>query len=120
MERTATAWTFGFVRQDHLFDARQVCGQRCTWCPWLLACPFSLFATGRSRLVSQRFHLGTGDVDIIQGEQQLVIAQLFRLLAECRAPDLVEDMLHPRFALEARNDHRLERGDIVRKVGGSG
>src|SRR3546814_20029919 len=79
--------------------------------------PYTTLVRSACCLLTKRLQFGTGDVEIIEGKRQLIFAQLLRPFSECRAGDLVDDMLHPSFTLEASQDHRLEDGDIVRKVG---
>ncbi len=114
VQRASAAGTFLLVWKDHFLNPGQVRGQRRPCCPAFPPRPFLLLAC---RLLAKRLQFSTGDVEIIEGKRQLIFAQLLRPFPECRAGDLVDDMLHPSFTLEAGQDHRLEGGDIVRKVG---
>src|SRR3546814_7575054 len=70
--------------------------------------PYTTLVRSACCLLTKRLQFGTGDVEIIEGKRQLIFAQLLRPFSECRAGDLVDDMLHPSFTLEASQDHRLE------------
>src|SRR3546814_8142350 len=107
-------WSSDVCSSDLLLNAGQVRRQRPPCCPAFPSRPLLLLACC---LLTKRLQFGTGDVEIIEGKRQLIFAQLLRPFSECRAGDLVDDMLHPSFTLEASQDHRLEDGDIVRKVG---
>lgn len=106
--------TFLLVREDHFLDAGQVRGQRRPCCPAFPSLPFFSLACC---LLAKRLRFSTSDVEIIEGKRQLISSQLFRQFTEYGAGDLVDDMLHPSFTIEASQDHGLESGDIVRKVG---
>src|SRR3546814_1101216 len=110
VQRAAAAGTFLLVWKDHLLNAGQVRRQRPPCCPAFPSRPLLLLACC---LLTKRLQFGTGDVEIIEGKRQLIFAQLLRPFSECRAGDLVDDMLHPSFTLEASQDHRSEEGDIV-------
>lgn len=104
VQRTSAAGAFLLVWKDHFLNAGQMRRQRPPRRPAFPSRPFLLLAC---RLLAKRLQFSTGDVKIFEGKRQLIFAQLFRPFPKCRAGDLVDDMLHPRFTLEAGQDHCL-------------
>src|SRR3546814_10756554 len=78
--------------------------------------PYTTLVRSACCLLTKRLQFGTGDVEIIEGKRQLIFAQLLRPFSECRAGDLVDDMLHPSFTLEASRseEHTSELQSLMR------
>jgi hypothetical protein len=90
MHGPGTARTGGRLRLDHYIHMRQVVGQRG---PFLTTLPRAMRLQRGIGLFLLLLDLGQALNQVLEGQLQLVLVQLFRALAELQAPQLGDDVL---------------------------